>query len=545
MADASHVALPRSDRPAKADATRVRDADPAAAVEVTLSLRGRDLPEAGQGPPEPISREELASQYGASQSDVDAVRDALGHYGLTVPADSVSLAARTVVARGTVAQMQEAFGTRLAIYQNKDQGEFRGRDGDLSIPRELDGIVIGVFGLDERRVARRYGSNGASGASTASPMGPAEFEQHYSFPAGNGTGQTIGIAEFGGGYFDTDLRAFNKKYGRAMPNVVTVPCGAPAYTLAQIQALPHNQQQEALNDSGEVMLDVEVAGSLCPGAELVVYFAPFTQKGWVDLLTAVIDGTPASPLCLSVSWGLAEDAPDWSSGALQVIDQQLGAVAKLGITVLAASGDDGSGNQVNDGKFHVNFPASSPNVLAVGGTQLDDSSPPKEVVWWQPEGDRASGGGSTGGGVSTVFSRPAWQTVTVATLNSGAGAFDGRVVPDVSALAGPPFYDMIFQGKDHAVGGTSAATPLWAALLARLAASKPGAVSRFMAPLFYTPSGNGSPIGQVACRDVVSGDNASPNPGTGYKAGPGFDAVSGWGTPQGSLLVQMLGASTQ
>jgi kumamolisin len=406
MADASHVALPGSDRPAKAGATRVSDADPAASVEVTLTLRGRDLPEAGEGPPGPISRNELASQYGASQSDVDAVREALGHYGLTVPTDSVSLAARTVMARGTVAQMQEAFGTNLAIYRNDDQGEFRGRDGALSIPRQLDGIITGVFGLDERRVARRNGSGGAAGASTAAPMGPADFEQHYSFPAGDGTGQTIGIAEFGGGYFDTDLQAFNQKYGRAMPNVVTVPCGAPAYTLAQIQALPQDQQQAALEDSGEVMLDIEIAGSLCPGAELVVYFAPFTQKGWVDLLTAVIDGKPASPLCLSVSWGLAEDAPDWSSAALQAINQQLGAVANLGITVLAASGDDGSGDQMNDGKFHVNFPASSSNVLAVGGTQLDASNPPNEIVWWESPGDRAGGGGSTGGGVSTVSPVP-------------------------------------------------------------------------------------------------------------------------------------------
>jgi kumamolisin len=160
-----------------------------------------------------------------------------------------------------------------------------------------------------------------------------------------------------------------------------------------------------------------------------------------------------------------------------------------------------------------------------------------DVVWWQSPGERtSSGGGSTGGGVSVEFARPSWQDVRVASLN--ADSIDGRIVPDIAALAGPPLYDFIFTGKDWANGGTSAATPLWAALLARLASGgwKPG----FFTPLLYKPGSSGQPLGASACVDVTSGDNTSPSPGKGYGAGPGFDAVSGWGVPNGTALLAAL-----
>jgi kumamolisin len=209
----------------------------------------------------------------------------------------------------------------------------------------------------------------------------------------------------------------------------------------------------------------------------------------------------------------------------------------VGVTVCAAAGDDGSGDQMQDGHAHVNFPASCPFVLSVGGTMLN-GTPPREVVWWESPGSRAGGGGSTGGGVSTVFSRPAWQTVHVASLNPGS--IDGRVIPDVAALAGPPFYDLIFQGQDSPNGGTSAATPLWAALLARIAAGRPAASQlSFLTPLLYGTAQNGQPVGQAGCTDITSGNNTSPGV-QGYAARPGFDAVSGWGTPVGTRLQQLL-----
>jgi kumamolisin len=172
-------------------------------------------------------------------------------------------------------------------------------------------------------------------------------------------------------------------------------------------------------------------------------------------------------------------------------------------------------------------------VLAVGGTMLNGQD---EVVWWQSPGERQDGGGSTGGGVSTVFDRPAWQTVHVESINPGS--IDGRVVPDIAALAGPPYYQLVFMGKASPNGGTSASAPLWASLIARIAAAAdPPATPAFMAPLLYQSQAGGKTLGGTVCVDITQGDNTTPEPGSGYTAGPGYDAVSGWGVPNGSALL--------
>jgi len=164
-----------------------------------------------------------------------------------------------------------------------------------------------------------------------------------------------------------------------------------------------------------------------------------------------------------------------------------------------------------------------------------------ETAWWQSPGRRTKkGGGATGGGVSVLYARPQWQDVSVKSLNTGS--IDGRVVPDVTALAGPPLYDLVLMGKDAPNGGTSASTPLWAALLARINARLSAAKQqRFVTPLLYQTGPRGRTMGQAACHDITTGQNAShPHPDKGYHAGPGFDAVSGWGTPKGTALLAAL-----
>ena len=274
-------------------------------------------------------------------------------------------------------------------------------------------------------------------------------------------------------------------------------------------------------------MDVEIVAGLCPAADISVYFSTFDQGGWVDLLDAVIT---ARPSVLSISWGRAEDDPAWSSNAITAINERLNAARLLGITICVSSGDDGSGDEQDDGRAHVDFPASSPFVLAVGGTMLVGSAGAvDEVTWWEAPGRRTNhGGGSAGGGVSVVFPRPAWQNVRIRSLNPGAK--DGRVVPDVSALAGEPLYDLIFAGQPQPNGGTSASAPLWAALIARVYPELvPEKRQRFLAPLLYQPGPTGKPVGAIASRDIVSGNNKSTPPGRGYKATNGFDAATGWG----------------
>jgi len=164
-----------------------------------------------------------------------------------------------------------------------------------------------------------------------------------------------------------------------------------------------------------------------------------------------------------------------------------------------------------------------------------------EEVWWESPGRRTNnGGGATGGGVSVFFNRPQWQNVKITSLNQGS--IEGRVIPDIAALAGPPLYDLIFMSQDFPNGGTSASTPLWAGLIARISANLPaGKKPRFLTPLLYQNGPNGQPIGQSASRDITVGNNASrPQPGVGYQAGIGFDAVSGWGVPDGIKLSSLL-----
>ncbi len=530
----THVVLSGSDRPRKHDAERVGDADPSSAVEVTVTVRGPDLPQVTPG--KSMSREQLERSYSASAEDMDAVATELGHYGLEVL--DAAPATRSLRVRGTAEQMDATFRADLGIYRHGGY-EFRGREGSLQIPADLEGIVTGVFGLDQRRVARRVPGippiHESAEAVAEGALSPADLEERYRFPAGEGEGQTVAIAEFGGAYFPSDLALFCRQQGRPEATVKQVGLGVPVLTEQQVMALPPTEREQVLGEAGEVNMDVQIVAGLCPAADIVVYFATWDQKGWVDLLNEVIKGVPAGPVAVSVSWGLSEDSADFSPAARRVIDHRLQAAALLGITVCVSAGDDGSGDQVDDGKAHLNFPSCSPHVLAVGGTQLEGD---REVVWWQAPGRRRDGGGSTGGGISRLFPQPSWQTVEVPSPD-GSG-LTGRIIPDVAALAGPPYYQLVMLGKAAPNGGTSAAAPLWAALIARSAAGlDPPRAPVFLAPLLYGAGPDGHPLGTSVCRDITSGDNTSTPPGWGFSAGPGFDAVSGWGVPDGPPLVGM------
>jgi len=542
MAKQTHVVLRGSKRGKDRYANRVANADPNERIDVTVTLAGPKLP----GPNDRVEKmtpAEFAKKYGAKKKDAAAVVKSLKAYGLKI--ESVSLPTRSIRVSGKISALSKAFKVKLVMMRSSRQDDYRGRTGSLSIPAELKGIVTGVFGLDERRMVdeRRPRQDAAAVAAGPAPLSPPQIEQRYNFPPGDGAGQSIAIAEFGGGYFSDDVADYCSKFQRPIPAVKAVAVDAPAYTREQILALPSTERKTQLGYSVEVMMDIEIIAGLCPAASLSVYFSTFDQQGWVDLLNAVI---PSLPVTLSVSWGSAEDDTDWSSNAVTEINDRLNALRLLGVTTCVSSGDDGAGDLVPDKKAHVDFPASSPFVLSVGGTMLDNSGGAvNEVTWNNPPGQRYIGnrptnGGSTGGGVSTVFDRPDWQNVSVASLNKGS--IDGRVVPDVAALAGPPGYDLFFDGKPAPNGGTSAATPVWASLIARINAALPAEKrQRFVTPLLYQNSSNGSPVGQVASVDITSGNNrSSPDPGKGYSAKVGYDAVTGWGVPDGVKLLANL-----
>jgi kumamolisin len=536
----SHVRLPGSKRSRNTDAIRVGPVNPKERMEVTIGLRGPKLPDADEVLTTPLSQEEFEARFSSMQEDAAEVAKALKKFKLKV--EEISLSTRSMRVSGTVKAMETAFQQKFAMYRAVDQGEYRGREGSVMIPSELRGIVTGVFGLDQRKMAERKGRGDAPAHTSKvslAPRAPSDLESLYNFPPGDGTGQSIAIAEFGGGYIAEDVEAFCAKFKLSPPTVRAISVNIPAYTLSQIKALPTAQRKEQLADSMEVTMDVQIIVGLCPRANISVYFASFDQKGWIDLLTQVIR---AKPVTLAISWGLAEDDPGWSANAVKALNDRLNVARLLGIAVCVASGDDGSGDQMDDGKAHVDFPSSSPFVLGVGGTMLQGTGEQlREITWWESPGRRTStGGGSSGGGVSAIFKRPKWQTVKITSLN--AKSIDGRVVPDVAALAGPPLYDLFFLAEPFPDGGTSASAPLWAALIARINGHLPlEKQQRFITPLLYQSTPNGAPLGKVATRDITSGNNASsPSPGNGYKAGPGFDAVTGWGVPDGVKLLEAL-----
>jgi kumamolisin len=178
---------------------------------------------------------------------------------------------------------------------------------------------------------------------------------------------------------------------------------------------------------GEVMLDIEVVGAIAPQANIAVYFAPNTDAGFLDAITTAIHDTTNKPSVISISWGGPESS--WTQQSLAAFDSAFQAAAAVGITVCVASGDNGSSDGVNDGADHVDFPGSSPHVLACGGTSLQASGNAisSESAW-----------NGSGGGISSVFAAPTWQAGLQVTFTSGGTApLTRRGVPDVSGNADP------------------------------------------------------------------------------------------------------------
>ncbi|MFT0172563.1 protease pro-enzyme activation domain-containing protein [Paraburkholderia mimosarum] len=502
-------------------------------IEVTLKLRRKQpLPDLDARPAAPLTRDELAARYGASQDDIDQVTQVMAQYGLKTVGASVG--ARTVRLSGTVSAMESAFNVKLFNYAHAE-GNYRGRVGYLFVPDPLKDIVQGVFGLDNRRIVKRRrqpvrGTNTPQALSSSHPSWyvPAQFATRYAFPQGDGTGQTVGLLEFAGGYFAGDLSKFCEKAGVSMPTVTAVSTDGTS-------------TESRDGAEGEVMLDIEVVAGLCPKSAIVVYFSAWTEAGMIAGLDAAMQDKTHNPGVLSISWGAPEGTDIWTAQAMSQINETLKEAAYLGMTVCVAAGDDGSSDALTDGHAHVDFPASSPYVLSVGGTTIVDfTGAAPDVVWMEGDGLRADQGGSTGGGVSDVFQRPDWQSaITITSVNPGA--INGRCIPDVAANAdwNASPYLLVVDGHVEANGGTSAASPLWAALIALINGQLAGGKRvGYLTPMLYGPAGaGGAPtLGAAGCTDVTSGNNNTASAG-GYSAGTGYDAVSGWGTPQGQHLL--------
>ncbi len=404
-----------SNKKALANATVVGPAPKDEWVEVTVRLRARtplpkaaDMLRASATPMPVLSHEEFEKRYGSTEKDFAAIRRFAKTHNLTVGRASSSR--RTAILGGTVKNLEKAFHVSLHSYVYPD-GTYRGRTGRIRIPSELGDIIEGVFGLDNRPVARRRSPSSTSSSASsdgAQPFDPAQVASLYNFPGNfDGTGQTIEIIELGGGYRPDDLKTYFQGLGQTMPTVIPVSVDGGT-----------NSPGQAADD--EVALDIDVIGRCAPGARIVVYFTPdASDDSFLDAITKAVHDTEYNPSVISISWGGTEY--EGTQGFQQQFDEVLQAAAMLGITVCAASGDNGAANdppRLWRGKAQVNFPASSPFALACGGTRLISTGAgiAEELIWNQhlAEFDQSTGPdgsfGAAGGGVSEAFPLPGYQS---------------------------------------------------------------------------------------------------------------------------------------
>jgi len=334
---------------------------------------------------------------------------------------------------------------------------------------------------------------------------PIQLASLYNFPTGDGTGQKVGIIELGGGYILNDIITYFSQLGIS---------GTPNITPVSVDGAINNPNDTS-GANYEVILDIEVIAAIVPKAAIFVYFAPNSTQGFYNGISrAINDGCNI----ISISWGAPES--NWGgSSILRQYDTLFARAATAGISIFCASGDNGSSDGLSGN--NVDFPASSPNVIGCGGTTLtaNGNTITSEVSW-------NNNTGATGGGISKVFTKPTYQ-------NMVAGfSLSARGVPDICGDADPNTgYILNYRGSNIVIGGTSAVSPLWAALTARCnqnltTAGK--ALAGFYLPLIYN---------NAVCRDIVTGGNGA------FTAGINWDPCTGLGSPNGTVLLNLLTAN--
>ena len=522
------VSLPGSDRKPTLGA-RVKgpiSGDDPMEIRITLkanpSLQGK-LEELARQPVATrnyVSREDFEKTYGTDQATIDKIEAFAGEHNLAV--SRVDRGQHTVHLTGNVRDMSQAFQTYLECYEQPDGVTYRGRTGAIQIPEDLADVILSVNGLDDRPVAKpklRVQPEVAPHAAQSISYTPQQVAKLYSFPAGvnPGQGQCVGIIELGGGFRQSDLTTY---FGKNGPKVTAV-------SVDRGKNAPTGNPNSA---DGEVLLDIEVVGAIATAASIAVYFAPNTNKGFLDAISAAVHDSVRKPSAVSISWGSPEDGGGYSQASLNAFDQIFQAAAAMGVTVTAAAGDNGSSDGVSTGD-HADFPASDPYVLACGGTRLvstDKVTIQSESVW-----NDGAQGGATGGGVSVKFPVPTYQHgLRAARADGTSPALTGRGVPDIAGDADPVTgYQVLVDGQRFVIGGTSAVAPLMAALVAILN-QQLGKPVGLLQPMLY------SMLGTKALRDITTGNNGT------YAAAPGWDACTGVGAPVGTAMLAALKGQT-
>ncbi len=472
---------------------------------------------------QPWSPDALIAQHGVPHAVREQLRTWLTSEGLTITRESPYI----LWLEGSFDAAARTFSMGFDFRQ-EDRLRLYRPNREPDVPEWAVSWIAGIVGLEN--VARLFPhmrtprhteqlANGGQG------FFPADLETAYHFPAQyDGSGQTIGLLEFSNGYSTSDVESFWQ----------SMNVKAPSLTFVSVDGTPNDGGTSSVDM--EATLDVEWAGAMAPGAKLVVYEASSgtsDQSFGLSVLKALdyaIHDRTHGPSVLSISYGDGESR--FPTSEMQAWDAAIAEGALLGITTFVASGDQGAYGLHGTGWPipHVDAPANCPHAVAVGGTHLElnaDGSIRLETGWTDTNNN-----GASGGGISQVFPVPSYQAHLALPVKSGDKA--GRGVPDVAANADPDTgYAVVFQGAATVIGGTSAASPVWAALWARLnqarAQAQKGPVGFANADLYNL--GNTSTF-----HDITSGNN-SYGPVSGYDCTPGWDAVTGWGSPDAARLI--------
>ncbi len=468
-----------------------------------------------------FSVDQLRGQHAWSHADRERVTSWARRNELRVVSEDP--ATRRITLRGRTGRLGELFGVQLEHFRwdrAAHSVEYRGHVGPVRLPAALSGVITGVFGLDDRPVAQpRLREPGAGRAALVS-YDPPEIAAAYAYPRlpnlGEGTRLVAGMIELGGTAHPSDVAAAFGRLGLQPPEMVNVCVDG---------TLPI---PDPLGADVEVALDYQVLGAMvlamAPRAKLtiVTYNAANTERGFIDAVAAAASDTLHSPAAISISWGASED--HWSIQGMRAMDSAFSAGALRGVTYSVAAGDAGSNDAEMDGRQHPEFPASSPHVWSCGGTTLLAVAGRivSETVWNELD----LGAGAAGSGVSGVFAPPEYQLksgIHPRTADSGA---PGRGLPDGAGVADPVTgWNVHALGRLRVTGGTSAVAPMYTALWTLIAALRDAPVG-MPHPVIYGARGRGF-------NDIVQGNTGGP-----YAARIGWDAASGWGSPNGRALTR-------
>jgi Pro-kumamolisin, activation domain len=494
-----------------------------------------------------LAKGQFAGLFGATGATIARVLSALRSAGLNPGAVSADHLSIPVTA--TVAQAESAFGVSMASYRLPGGRTGYANTTAPKLPANIAPSVDAIIGLDNLNLPHSFltkpvvhlrkhpattpailsggpkpcsamvnfrNSIGAPFRAFTADQFALAYDFNHIYSSGDfGRGVAVGIVEFGEPNSPHDISLYQGCYG--------------THTKISYDKVDHFGQTGP--GEGEAALDIETVLSLAPNSNIIVYQAPNTGAAAYDIYRTMVDQDKVR--VISESYGLCEHYQDQrAANAVTLLYEQ---AAVQGQTIVASSGDDGAeGCLQNDGnknRLSVNFPASDPLVLGVGGTRITSLSfPPSEVVW----NDGNDGDGAGGGGKSSFYAEPPWQK---------AFGIKSRVreVPDVSADADPETgYVIVHKSDLSVIGGTSAAAPLWAALIALTDARCSSSPVGWANPAIYFAAS--SHVKTAVLDDIRSAPNkvnnnyTHPGPGHLYPVTKGYDAATGLGTPRGAAL---------